>query len=131
MTKLVSPYPPLEYDPDFLPNACWWRYAVLNYNEDKFLYTVTTDGDIDSARDPTWIAWEWFDGLDKIIDAGMDTPTVAAIWLVYIEPIDYIDLLAEEKPTKEFNRITEYGDRVHPGTVVCMDLDWKAIRGNK
>lgn len=39
MGKLVSPYPPPDFDVDFIldfmPNACWWRHGMIDLNEDK------------------------------------------------------------------------------------------------
>lgn len=128
MSKLVSPLPPREHGPDFLPNACWWRHAAINRNEHDHVYVITKD-DCGHAScgpecpDAKWVTWEWFDGLDTVIDAGFDRPTAASMAVVYIAPIDYIDLLAETRPAQSFYRITEPGDRRHPGMTVCRDLD--------
>lgn len=120
MGKLVAPWSPKEYsDPEFLPNACWWRHAMIHFDEERqalFVWTL--------EKEKGWIQLEWFDGLDTIIDAGMDSPTVAAIAQIFVDPIEYIDLLAEERPSPSFYRITKYGDRNHPGAIVCHDLDY-------
>jgi len=78
------------------------------------------------TRRDGYVTLEWYDGLDVVLDAGMDRPTVWGFWQTYIDPIDYIDLLSAERPTELCYRITEFGDRRHPGTVVVRDLDWMA-----
>lgn len=107
---------------------------MLDRDDDGFLYTWTCHGDINNAEPPekAWdgidcVTLEWNDGLSVLLDAGMDTPTIWSICQVYIEPIDYIDLLSENKPTELFYRITEHGDHNHPGMVVIPDLDRQEV----
>lgn len=112
----------------FLPEACWWRHAAIHPNEHGHTYTIARDdcghlSCVPVCPDSKWVAWEWYDGLDTVIDAGFDRPTVAGMSVVYIAPIEYIDLLAEKRPADSFYRITEPGDREHPGMVICRDLD--------
>lgn len=121
MGKLVSPYPPPDFDVDFIldfmPNACWWRHGMIDLNEDGN-YAVWEMND-----EQGWITIEWFDGLNTILDLGMDKPNVCAMAVVCVEPINYIDVLAEVRPSESFYRITEFGKIKHPGMKVCRDLD--------
>jgi hypothetical protein len=106
---------------------------MLHYkNKDGFMFEWVRYGDVDNDAPPedAWqginvITLEWFDKSDAIIDAGMDAPTVWGMSQVYVEPIDYIDLLAVDRPAEEFYRITDYGNWVHPGMHAMPDLDRK------
>jgi hypothetical protein len=131
MTKLVMPFPPPDWRVDQIPEkACWWRHAMFDRNKDGYLFEWVRYGNIDNDA-PTDKAWdgisavtlEWFDGSNMMIDAGMDNPTIWNVCLVHVEPIDYIDLLAVNMPNESFYRITEYGDKRHPGMRAMPDLD--------
>lgn len=90
---------------------------MIDCNEDHNIFIWRTNDE------HSYLELEWFDGLDTIIDAGFDKPTVEGICQTFIDPIEYIDVLADERPSESFYRITEYGDRKHPGMVVVRDLD--------
>ena len=90
---------------------------MIDCNEDHNIYIYRTDDE------RTYLELEWFDGLDTFIDAGLDRPTIENFAQTFIDPIEYIDVLADERPSESFYRITEYGDRHHPGMVVIKDLD--------
>lgn len=115
---------------DFLPSACWWRLRLRPGPEpDRFLYVVTIGECKEeekcqiACRHITWIEWKWFDGYDTILDAGLDTPNVAAMAQVYdnpnpfLDPVgtEYIDLLTDHQPTPApWEMLTQPGERQHP-----------------
>ncbi len=120
MSKLVSPWPLPQLT--ISDDVCWWRIALIDRNEDWCTHYVTRDGD-DDMNTTSWFTVEWFDGLDIVLDAGLDAPTVFSTAFTYIAPIDYFDLLAVERPTPRAYRIGERGVRAHPGMKVIPDLD--------
>lgn len=124
MSNLVSPYPPRDYDPEFLPKSQWWRLRMLPMAlPDHYMYVVTLhpeqgkDDVGDNCEFAAAIEWEWFDGYDTILDAGLDVPNVAAMMITYIAPeFEYLDLLTDHQPTPchRWQRITKVGQRDHP-----------------
>lgn len=105
---------------------------MIHKNELDNLYQWLLHGEIENDAPPekAWdgvsaVTLEWYDNLNTIIDAGMDTPNVWSVCQVYVRPIDYIDLLSDKRPAESFHRITRYGDWIHPGAHAMCDLDWK------
>lgn len=116
MSKIVSPYPPLLPNDDYTPpiDAQWWRFR-LQPNDDGYTMVIETDardGDMDSA---TWAAWEFFDGENTIIDAGLDRPLPVVI--TYRDSGGWIDVLHVGPPTPSprWEKLAIPGWWPHPG----------------
>jgi len=97
MSKIVSPYPPLnDADIEIPRGARWWR-LLLEPNGDDIIMVTRTDADDES--DPTWVEWEFFDGDNTILDAGMDKPTMK--FVMSVNGLNrYLDVLSVDPPTK-------------------------------
>lgn len=117
MSRVVWPVPPLDYDPNFLPEARWWRLPLVDVDEHGYIYYLTKDGEKEDHSDCTYTEMRFNDGYNTILDGGMDTPNVALMCLSYKAPlIEYLDLLMVDQPTPDnrWRALTEPGERTHP-----------------
>jgi len=121
MSKIVSPYPPISYfslHKGIPEEARWWRCLMSGRNWIGEIYVINLNGD-DPPNDSTYYEIEWFDGLNTIIDAGLDRPTVfeVAFYSKGFGPMtrEFIDVLAVDPPTAgPWCALTDPGDFVLP-----------------
>jgi hypothetical protein len=113
MSKIVSPYPPLPPNHDYRPpeGAQWWRF-FLRPNDDGHLMMCETNGTEDLSE-ATWASWEFYDGEDTILDAGLDRPTPM---LISSRLRPHIDILHVGPPTPSphWEKLTFAGRWPHP-----------------
>lgn len=117
MSRVVSPHPPpLTNINNPTPiDARWWRLHLTPNAEGQYMFCRT---DATDATPATWMEWEFFDGHDTILDAGMDQTNVYQAVLTS-KPLcvgAILDLLCVEQPTPspEWRPITKPGNHRHP-----------------
>lgn len=134
MSTIVAPYP-LPPEGSIPDAARWWRFELLP-NVDGYSMMMrcdATDPDRPMDEQVTWMSWEFFDGFDTMIDAGLDKPSVyrmriidrphgAIVWdsprcFTTVDRCDrYLDVVSIEapSPSPEWLELTPPGDHIHP-----------------
>lgn len=115
MSKILTPYPLPEVwdeDPASDPNMgdlCWWNHPL---DEDAggnvMLFSVGDD-----HRNPTWAAWEFFDG--QSVTVPLSTLHVAVTQLHKPLALQVLaDWRQSPTPSPRWTRLTRRGDIDHP-----------------
>ncbi|GFG65802.1 hypothetical protein MKUB_32920 [Mycobacterium kubicae] len=112
MSRIWAALPELNpLDPD-TPNppagACWWRHPLIRNAEGNELI-IRTDSTSDRQA-PRLGCWEFFDGSDEQLIAGVDVFRILVCQNTY--GTSHIDVLALDVPTRSprWLNLTEPGD---------------------